>query len=372
MDERVMQFRVGVMVLATLIITAILLVMFGKLPSLVGSNYPVQVVFDNAGGISKGTPVRKSGILIGRVADVDLTDDDQKVLVTLEIQSGKTIYKNEEPIVSRDLLGDTAVVFMPRVSNHQPRVPIDPNVRIAGAVSDDPTGLKRALQGPIDKVYQTGEALTDASKKLGAAADRVGQILDDKAQKDVQQILSDAAASLKVIQKVLGDEQNQNKLADALSKLPNTLDSMNRTFVSTDETLRQFTKRSGPDNKTAVERMVGTIEMTERTLRKFSESSEDGQPAPADQIAAAMENIGEITKLMRSIMTRIDNGDGSLGALLKDRQLYDRLNKAARNIEQVSRELRPIVEDAHVIVDKGARHPGVFLRDAIKPGVGIK
>ena len=35
MDERVMQFRVGVMVLATLIITAILLVMFGKLPSLI-------------------------------------------------------------------------------------------------------------------------------------------------------------------------------------------------------------------------------------------------------------------------------------------------------------------------------------------------
>ena len=92
--------------------------------------------------------------------------------------------------------------------------------------------------------------------------------------------------------------------------------------------------------------MVDTIEMTERTLRKFSESSDPNKPPPADQIADAMENINEITRLMRPIMARIDRGDGSLGALLNDRQLYDRLNRAAGNIEQVSRELKPIVDDA--------------------------
>ena len=37
MDERIMQFRVGVMFLATFLITGILLVMFGTLPSLVGN-----------------------------------------------------------------------------------------------------------------------------------------------------------------------------------------------------------------------------------------------------------------------------------------------------------------------------------------------
>jgi phospholipid/cholesterol/gamma-HCH transport system substrate-binding protein len=372
MDERVVQFRVGVMVLATLIITAILLVLFGKLPNLTGGVYPVRVRFDNAGGISKGTPVRKSGLLIGRVGDVELTDDDRKVLATLEIQSSKTIYQDEEPFITRDLLGDTAVVFAPKSGKRIPHVPIDAKVVLPGRLSDDPTGLKRALQGPIDTVQETGEALTAASKKLGAAAQRVEDILNDDAQRDVRDILRDAAKSLKVVQKVLGDEANQTKLADALSKLPNTLDSMNHTFTTTDETLRLFTKRSGPDRKTAIERMVDTIEMTQRTLRKFSEAPESGQPAPADQIAAAMENIGEITKLMRSIMTRIDNGDGSLGKLLNDPELYNRINKAAKNIEQVSRELRPIVADAGVFMDKAARHPGVIVRDAVKPGVGIK
>jgi phospholipid/cholesterol/gamma-HCH transport system substrate-binding protein len=370
MDERVVQFRVGAMVLGTLIITAILLVMFGKLPKLIAT-YPVQVRFDNAGGITKGTPVRKSGILIGRVADVELTDHDERVLVTLEIQSGKTIYQNEEAFVTRDLLGDTALVFMPSLDKRLPHEPVERDAILTGRVSDDPTGLKRALQGPITTVQETGEALTAASKKLGEAAERVEKILNEDAQRDVRDILRDAAKSLKVVQKVLGDEDNQSRLADALSKLPKTLESMNHTFVATDETLRQFTERSGPDRKTAIERMIGTIEMTERTLRKFSEA-EPGQPAPADQIAAAMDNIGEITRLMRSIMERIDNGEGSLGALLKDRELYYRLNKAAKNIEQVSRELRPIVADAGVFMDKAARHPGVIVRDAVKPGAGIK
>ena len=56
MDERVMQFRVGVMFLATLLITGILLVMFGKLPKLIG-HYYVQVRFDGDREFSNGALV---------------------------------------------------------------------------------------------------------------------------------------------------------------------------------------------------------------------------------------------------------------------------------------------------------------------------
>ena len=371
MDERVMQFRVGVMFLATFIIIGILLVMFGKLPKYIG-NYPVEVRFDYAGGITKGAPVRKSGILIGRVTDVQLTDKDSKVLVTADIQSDKTLYQDEDCYITRDLLGDTAMVFAPSRDKRAAHKPIKPSAIIEGLVTDDPTGLKGALQGPINTVENTGRALTDASKQLGAAAHRVEEILDAETQENAQSVLRDAAVSLKAIRGILGNEENREKLSQAMQRLPDTLDSMNATFQATDKTLRKFTQPSGPDGKTAIERMVGTIEMTERTLRKFSEPPGEGELAPADQIAVAMENIGEITTLMRSIMIRIERGDGSLGALMNDRQLYDRLNRSARNIEEVTRQLKPIVADARVFSDKIARHPGVIVRDAVKPGIGIK
>jgi phospholipid/cholesterol/gamma-HCH transport system substrate-binding protein len=371
MDERRLQFHVGVFVLFALIVTAILLVMFGKLPNWI-SYYPVKITFDYAAGVTDGTPVRKSGVLIGRVKHVLLTDNDSKVLVVAEIEKGRTIYQNEECYVRRDLLGDTALAFVanPRLPGAGRPVAADTTLR--GQVVDDPTGLKQTLKEPIDTVTNTGRALEAASNQLSAAAKRVEEILDKDAESNVRDILRDSAKSLKTIQRMLGDQENQTKLADAIKRLPDTLDNMNRTFQATEETLRTFTKRSDTDGRTPIERMVATIDMTERTLRKFSESSEPGKLPPADQVAKAMENIAEITALMRTIMGRIEQGEGSLGALLNDRQLYDRLNHAARNIERVSQELKPIVDDARVFSDKVSRHPGVLLRDAVKPGVGLK
>jgi phospholipid/cholesterol/gamma-HCH transport system substrate-binding protein len=373
MDERVMQFRVGVMFLATLFITGILLVMFGKLPGLMGRTYDIQVLFDDAGGVTKGTPVRKSGILIGRVSDVQLTDDDAKVLVTAKIQADKSIYQNEECSVTRNLLsGDTALTFAPDPKRPGAGKRIEADNILKGYISDDPTGLKKELAKPIDIVADTGKALTAASKQLGEAANRVEEILDANTQKNVQSVLRDSAVSMETIRNMLGDEENREKLSQAVKRLPDTLDSMNATFKATEDTLRKFTERSKTDGKTPIERMVGTIEMTERTLRKFSEPAAPGEAAPAEQIAEAMANISEITTLMRSVVVRIEKGEGSLGALMNDRELYNHLNHAARNMEELTQKLKPIIDDARVISDKVARHPGVILRDAVKPGPGIK
>jgi phospholipid/cholesterol/gamma-HCH transport system substrate-binding protein len=371
MDERTKQYHVGVMFLATLIATGILLVMFGKLPKYVGS-YRVEVRFNNAGGIVNGTPIRKSGILIGRVADVQLADNDQHAMAILDIQQGKTIYQDEACYITRDLLGDTAVVFRRMTDTKKPHAPVALDVPLQGEISDDPTGLKTALAGPIKQVADTSQALTAASQKFGDAADRVCKILDSDAQRDVQNILRDAAASLKSVQKILGNEENQTKLTEAMSKLPNTFDSMNRTFASTDEALKKFTEPSGPDKKTPIERMVNTIELAQRALKDFNESPSPGVPSPAVQMKKVVSNVEEFTTILQNIAGRIERGDGTLGAMLHDRELYDRLNRTARNMEQVTRDLRPIIDDARRVSDKMARNPGSIIRGAVHPGSGVK
>lgn len=372
MDDRVMQFRVGVVALATLFITGILVVMFGKLPTIMGS-YTVYVRFGYAPGITDGTPVRKSGVLIGRVSEVALADHQEQVLVTLKIDKNKHVFKNEDCFITRDsLVGDAALAFRPNPKKASLRNQrIEDGATLVGEVLDDPTGLKQALQGPINTVTETGEALTQASRQLGSAAKKVDELLDSERQR-IHDVLENASESLKAFRTVIGDPQTQQRLGEAMRKLPDTLDNMNRTFHSADESLRAFSRRTGPDQRTAVERMVETIELTDRALRKFSESTDPSKPPPVDQIADAVTNINEITRLLRQVLDRIDRGDGSIGALLNDRQLYDRLNRAARNVEQVTRDIRPIVQDAKVFSDKISRHPGVLLRDAVRPGAGVK
>ena len=145
MDERVMQFRVGVVFLATLLITGILLVLFGKLPSYIGRTYDIQILFSDASGVTKDTPVRKSGLLIGRVESVQLIDQDSKALVTAKIQDDKVIYQNEDCWVARNSLsGDTALVFHPE--SQQARCgQADPAGRASGG--QDFRGFRPASKG---------------------------------------------------------------------------------------------------------------------------------------------------------------------------------------------------------------------------------
>ena len=94
MDERIMQFRVGLMVLATLLVLGILVAMFGEMPKLIYGEYTLYITFYQAPGVSKDTSVRKSGILIGRVTNVRFADDDTMVLVTVAIQDKYVLHKN--------------------------------------------------------------------------------------------------------------------------------------------------------------------------------------------------------------------------------------------------------------------------------------
>ena len=112
MDERIIQFRVGVVVLGTLIATVTLGLLFGELPALVRDTYTIRIRFDDAPGVTKDTPVHKSGILIGRVSEVDFAPDNDGVIVTAEIDADRKIPRTDVCRISKSLLGDARVEFI--------------------------------------------------------------------------------------------------------------------------------------------------------------------------------------------------------------------------------------------------------------------
>jgi phospholipid/cholesterol/gamma-HCH transport system substrate-binding protein len=359
-----------------LLIASILLVMFGKLPDYT-KGYTITATFTDAGGVMKDTPIRKSGILIGRVTGVRLIDDDSKVLVTMSIYSDKRLYKNEECRIVRNLLsGDTALVFAPVAGRPGAGQLLDPDAALVGANTGDPSDLmkefKNELKAPIETISNTARSLGDAADQLGRAAKRVEITLDDPTVANIQKSFARAAQSLDSLQEILGDEKNRAKLTDALQKLPKTIDNVSSTFESAESALRKFTEPDGKDQKSPIDRIINTAKLAEQTMKTFNDPSPDGGPPPTQQMAKAISNINEVTNLLKAAMDHLENGDGTVGKLMKDPQLYDRLNRVAKNLEDISWKLQPIVDDARVITDKMARHPGVIIRDAVRPGVGIK
>jgi phospholipid/cholesterol/gamma-HCH transport system substrate-binding protein len=110
MNERVMRFRIGVMVLGAALAAVILVVEFGGFSSPFQRTYTLYVKFPSASGLGAGAPVRKSGIRIGEVSKIELGADDQ-VLVTLRVNANYRVGQDETCWLRNSLLGDTWLEF---------------------------------------------------------------------------------------------------------------------------------------------------------------------------------------------------------------------------------------------------------------------
>jgi ABC-type transporter Mla subunit MlaD len=113
MNERTKQFRVGVVVLFTIMLTSMLILWNSDFSASLPfrGRYQVKMLVDQAPGVAPDTPVRRRGLPIGRVDSIEDTDDG--ALITLNIDEGKIIKDNEQGRIQSSLVGDAIIEFVP-------------------------------------------------------------------------------------------------------------------------------------------------------------------------------------------------------------------------------------------------------------------
>ena len=91
MNERVMQFRIGMFVIVAGLVLTMMIIWFGESPSLLRDHVYIKARFAEAPGVAEGTPVRKSGIRIGQVSSIQFDEDrpgqPEGVIVTLSLDA---------------------------------------------------------------------------------------------------------------------------------------------------------------------------------------------------------------------------------------------------------------------------------------------
>jgi phospholipid/cholesterol/gamma-HCH transport system substrate-binding protein len=355
MSDRTMQFRVGVMVLATAIIAGILIVLFGDLPALVQSTYPLRMSFGDARGVAPGTPVRKNGILVGRVSDVAL-DEKGGVSVVADIDSHVPIYRDEEPRITGSLLGDAEIALVPgRVV--PPRQRLGTDEVLVGAVARNPfdvfASLEPKLGGALDSLVQASESVTKLSNNL----DRMFLGEDDRFEtlvRKTEAALDSFAVAMNNINAVVGDPQSRERITDTLEALPEVMD----------------------DHRATVKGIGTTVESADRNLRNIEGLTKPLGERGASMVAQIDRTIGRLDEVLQQaagFTKALSQSDGTLGRLVRDPKVYEDLAEAASNVNRLTKELRPIVDDVRVFTDKIARHPEQLgVRGALDRRVGVK
>ena len=117
MDDRKLEFGVGVLVLAAIGVSVILTFILGAFPVLLRKEYAITAKFPSVAGINVDTPVMKNGVRIGRVKDIQLVNDnlDGGVHLVMMISERFPLKQGEVPRIGPPKLvtGEASVEFVP-------------------------------------------------------------------------------------------------------------------------------------------------------------------------------------------------------------------------------------------------------------------
>tara|TARA_B110000238_G_scaffold8542_1_gene8633 strand:- start:3928 stop:4884 length:957 start_codon:yes stop_codon:yes gene_type:complete len=313
------EFKIGLFAIAS-IIALIFGVNYLKGINILNENRNFYAVYENIGGLQVGSPVLVNGYKVGIVNNINLlAQKKQSLLVTISIDKVFDIPVNTIcKIINQDLMGSKGITLV--LSNNNDLI----------ASGDTLIGrIEGSLQEEVN-----------------------AQILPLKNK--AEELIGSIDSVMMIVTAVLNKNTRDN-LRNSLSSLDKTFELMSQTMVKVDSMVDLNDERISKVVKN-LESITTNLESSNGKIKNIltNFSSLSDSLANAD-IGTVLQNISDLT-------TKINNGEGSIGLLLKDDKIYV-------NFEKSTRELASLLEDIK-------KHPSRYVNFSIigggKPYVGPK
>jgi len=285
-------------IVGVILVVAIVLLIRGfnllKGNDVFSSNTTLYAVYENVGGLDVSDPVSVNGLKVGNVAQLSVMDAHAgHILVRLNIKSDINIPTNSvAEIENSDLLGSKAVIL---------------NFGNANTNLQDGDTISSSISTPI----------TD---KLAAKLDPIS----DK----VQSTLSTLDSVLTDFHSIL-DSKTQEGLRNGIMSLSETMKNVSSTSAKLDRLAKSF--------NVFMENLNEQNENINQILNNTKEAS--ASIADAD-LAGTIKELNTAVGNLNGLLLKVNEGEGSLGSLLNDDDLYDNLESATYNLNLLMEDLR--------------------------------
>ena len=280
--------------------------------NILNDNRDYYAVYKNIGGLQVGSPVLVNGYNVGMVSDIDLLlEKNQNLLVTISLDKVFEMPINTVcKIVNQDLMGTKGVAL---------------------------------VIGDSEDFLNIGDTLVSGVE--GSLQDEVNaQILPLKNK--AEQLIGSMDSVMMIVTAVLNKDTREN-LRNSLQSLDKTFELMSLTMIKVDSMVDLNDERIAKviSNLASITSNLESSNGEIKTiLTNFSSISDS---LAKSEIATTLKNFSEIT-------TKINNGEGSIGLLLKDDKIYT-------NFEKSTRELAALLEDIK-------KHPSRYVNFSIIGG----
>lgn len=306
-QSRGTELRVGIFVVAALLVGGGLIFVIGNQRSVFQSKNTYHAVFDNVGGLRVGSPIRVAGVDVGTVGGVSLLADG-KIRVELSVVDDHASLLRTDSMAnigSKGLLGDRLV-----------------DITIGKGAVVPPGGTIRG-QSPADfaKYMEQASGMLDEAEGL------------TKNLRSATTPLADGELARNL------DRVTAN-LADVLQKVNDGRGPVHRLL--TDEALAGRMDRTLTDVST----MSQELSRTARSVRAITEEIERGDGSAHDLIygeegTRLVTGLADATSELAILMRDVRTGDGTVHDLIYE----DRANELIDNMTAISADLRAISGD---------------------------
>ncbi|WP_435010088.1 MlaD family protein [Tundrisphaera lichenicola] len=367
MNERVMQFRIGMFVIVAGLVLTMLIVWFGESPSLFREHGFVKVRYTEAPGVAEGISVRKSGIRIGEVVSIDLDDRPgmpDSVIVILSLDPKYKIKKDSVARITRSLIGDVAIDMLPGSSQEIIAMGQTPATapELIGDTTPDPAKALAAATSAFERVGGTLQAIEEAAAGFAVVAKKAEKL--DEFIGTITETGRNISTAAKGIDRMIAD--NEADLRPAITNLRQVSEKLGATFDNeTTARIKDITVRlSSVSNKL-------DAGLTEIQPVLDDLGSPAGRANPTTDLGQSMASLNRISANISLLTAGLSDGrgrlnpHGSIQRLVTSPELYDSLARAAAAANDVFTLARPAIRSLSVFADKIARDPSAISKGAL-------
>ena len=305
---------------------ASMLLLFGEIRFQEPEQYRVVLALDNAAGVTPGSPVSINGVEVGRVETTTTALDPRDgVLLELSVLDSVQIPRDVRVSIATSFVGDTRLSLRTRPREADAADPgyLQPGETLRASAGELLDEIADLLDERIASFSDTAESI----EQMAATFTRVGERLDtllgtleteDGEPINLAESIRRVDATVEEALEWLSDDGLRGTIDEVAVEARETLQTVRSTAESWDEAAVRLSEEVD----------VASDSVDEATVA-FIESSR--------QLNAALRNLQDLTE-------QVNTGQGTIGLLLRNPDLYRSVNDAAVRLERVLREAQLLLE----------------------------
>jgi phospholipid/cholesterol/gamma-HCH transport system substrate-binding protein len=294
------ELKIGIFLAGTFLILGIFIFIVGDMSTWFRkSGYALVAHFQSVTGLEKLDAVRLAGVKIGYVKEIRLAKRQAEVVMAIspEYQVPKG---SKAALASLGLIGQKYIEITPgdQAANFEPGGALESTQ----AISFDQIG---------ELALSIGEEVKNVSKSLN-------EITGQESRADIRETL----------RSLNGFTQDLKSFMDENKK------DLHAGIQSFSQTARELDQRVGAVTK--------NLDETINSIKGIAQENRGAVKSDVDKLGAVLDDLKESVRLLRQSLEKIDKGEGTVGKLIQDPELYDKAKSTLASVENTVAPLRSV------------------------------